>query len=187
MSKTFQQNFSAKPARKSLGWELRPENFPMHEPGEWEQNFCSTPQREVSNNRVPPFYPRAVPFCFLPSVWFHYSRCRIQCQQPFYKILYIFWLQVYTFYLSTVRKRCVNRGGLEPQAHTLGLFFLKRFTHFAPVYTWLTHLCVNRRMNIYASERTILRYFLLVLCTFDCIKTHGLQVYTFFLIKTIEK
>ena len=58
MSKTFPQNFSAKPARKSLGWELRPENYPMHEPGEWEQNFYSTPQREVSNNRVPPFYPK---------------------------------------------------------------------------------------------------------------------------------
>ena len=36
----------------------------MPEPGEWEQNFCSTPQREVSNNQVPPFYPKGGAFLF---------------------------------------------------------------------------------------------------------------------------
>lgn len=173
MSKTFLRNFLAKPAGKSLSWELRPKSYPMPGLGEWEQNFCSTPRREVSNNQVPP-YPKGGAFLFPLSVWLQYSRPVPRCQQlfiNFYIIFYnLFGLQGWRRLTHLSVNRCVNRvnrGGWEPQAHTLGAVFPERLTHFAPVYTWLTHLCVNPTLNVYARKQPILPH----LCRFYALLT----------------
>lgn len=75
----------------------------MHEPGEWEQNFCSTPQREVSNNRVPPFYPKGGAFLFsFPLCDSIIADAGLNVNNFFiffYNLFRLSGLQSYTFYL----------------------------------------------------------------------------------------